>query len=89
MNKTFLTILFVLFGISVTGGMLSIYLDIKKWWSWLFVLTGFISGFIIGLLKVNISGGLILGAVFSFITISGGVLTRFYRLHYEKKDRNR
>jgi hypothetical protein len=85
MDTTILTILLVFACISGFGGILFIGFNIKKWWVWLFGLGGFLSGLFIGLIRADLVGGLKLGAIFSFMTYFGGVITRMYRLHYKGK----
>jgi FtsH-binding integral membrane protein len=86
MNTYLIAALLVLFCLSCVGGMISMYLvGYKKWWVWLFGIVGFISGFFVGLLATDITGGLTLGVLFAFIIISGGVVTRLYRSQFKDK----
>ena len=84
MNTTILTILLVLLCISGVGGIFLINYHIKKWWGWAFSLVGFLCGLSIGLLGLDLIGGLKLGSIFAFMIIFGGVITRKQRLHAEE-----
>ena len=63
----------------VCGIAIFIGLDLKKWFSWLFGLYGFISGFLFGLLRSDIRGGLVMGALFAFVVIYGGATSYWHR----------
>jgi hypothetical protein len=52
--------------------------------SWLCGLYGFVSGFLIGLSNADIRGGLELGALFAFIVLYGGAMTRFHKKRFMK-----
>jgi uncharacterized membrane protein HdeD (DUF308 family) len=70
-------------------------LDPKKWSSWLFGLLGFLVGFCIGffregangnlIFEINIKGSLQLGAIFAFMIMFSGVVTRWQRQYYAGK----
>jgi hypothetical protein len=69
-------------------------LDLKKWSSWLFALYGFLSGFLCGFLKqddngsftllVNWTGSLQLGALFAFVVMYAGAMSRWHRQRFAK-----
>lgn len=59
-------------------------LDLKKWFSWLFGLYGFITGFLFGVLKADVSGGLGLGILFAFVVMYGGTTSFVHRRRYKK-----
>ena len=59
-------------------------LDPKKWASWLFGVYGFVSGFLFGLLRANVSGGLKLGLLFALVVMWGGVTTRWNKQHFKQ-----
>jgi len=90
MNESILNLLLFLALISFVGGMFSIhYKGLKKWWVWLFILGGFLSGFFIGLITRGIYVGLEIGAIFTFIIISGSLVRRHQKQLYGKIDRNK
>jgi hypothetical protein len=68
----------------VCGTAIFVGLDLKKWLSWLCGLYGFVSGFLIGLSNADIRGGLELGALFAFIVLYGGAMTRFHKKRFMK-----
>ncbi len=68
----------------VCGLAIFVGLDLKKWFSWLFGLYGFISGLLFGLLKADISGGLALGALFAFVVLYGGATSFWHRQRYKE-----
>ncbi len=68
-----LIIFAVVFGISVFMG-----LDLKRTSSWLFGLCGFICGFVIGLVDLDVLAGLQLGVIFTFIIMFGGAIMRLH-----------
>lgn len=68
----------------VCGTAIFVGLDLKKWLSWLCGLYGFISGFLFGLLNAGTRGGLEMGALFAFVVLYGGAMTRFHRKRFTK-----
>jgi hypothetical protein len=87
---TNLLILLVVFSIGTFRG-----LDLKRWTSWLYGLYGFLSGFFLGLFREDTNGGLKfvvdiigsfqMGAIFAFLIMSTGAVTRWQRQYYGKK----
>jgi hypothetical protein len=77
-NTNFIVYL-IICGIAIFVG-----LDLKKWRSWLVGLYGFICGFLYGLLKADISGGLVMGALFAFVVIYGGATSYWHRQRFKK-----
>lgn len=67
----------------VCGGCIFIGLDPRKWFSWLFGLYGFVSGFIFGLLKADTRGGIMLGALFALVVIYGGISSFWQRQRFK------
>ena len=68
----------------VCGMAIFVGLDLKKWSSWLFGLYGFISGFLFGLSKADVPGGLGLGTLFAFVVMYGGATSFWHRQRYKK-----
>jgi len=58
-------------------------LDLKKWSSWLYGGYGFVSGFLVGLLKTDVYGGLGMGALFAFAVLYGGATSHWHRQRYK------
>jgi hypothetical protein len=87
MNTTISAILVVfLLCLSLLGGMASIHLvGFKKWWVWLFVMGGFISGLLIGLIGADVSVGFALGTICVIMIIFVGTFTRWQRQYYSNK----
>jgi hypothetical protein len=72
-----------LFVIVACIGML-IGLDPKKWSSWLFGLYGFLTGFLFGFVRTGPSVGFQVGALFAFIVMYSGAMTRWHRQRYNQ-----
>lgn len=68
----------------VSGMAIFLGLDLRKWFSWLFGLYGFISGFLFGLLKSDNSGGFTMGILFAFVVIYGGAMSHWHRKRFKK-----
>ena len=67
----------------VCGISIFVGLDLKKWPSWLCGLYGFISGFLFGLSKADVPGGLQLGVLFAFVVIYGGATSHWHRQRFK------
>lgn len=80
--STIVNLNFVIYLI-VCGICIFVGLDLKKWYSWLCGLYGFISGFFFGLSKADVSGGLQLGLLFAFVLIYGGATSRWQRQRFK------
>ena len=72
--------------LTVCGTCVFIGLDLKKWFSWLFGIFGFISGFLIGLQITDARGGLTMGSLFAFIVLYGGATTHRHRQRFRNKE---
>ena len=67
--------------ISAIGIVIGI--DLKKWSSWSFVIYGFLSGFLVGCLLVDLKSGLLGGLLFAFIVLYGGAMVRWQRERFK------
>ena len=72
------SVIFIIF----SGICIFIGLNPKKWYSWLFGLYGFFSGFSFGYMRAGMSLGLQIGFLFSLIIMSGGIMMRRQRQNY-------
>jgi hypothetical protein len=61
-------------------------LDLKKWFSWLFGILGFIGGFLIGLQITGARGGFTMGVLFAFMVLYGGATSYWHRQRFGKKE---
>lgn len=68
----------------VCGTAIFVGLDLKKSFTWLFGFYGFISGFLFGISKANISGGVVMGALFAFVILYGGATSYWHRQRFKK-----
>jgi hypothetical protein len=59
-------------------------LDLRKWYSWLAGLYGFITGCSAGFLAENPSPSWEVGLIFAIIIMASGAVMRQQRLHYSK-----
>jgi len=75
-----------IFWMFVIVGLIGIFigLDPKKWASWLFGVYGFVSGFLIGFLRDDVSAGLKLGLLCAVAVMWGGVTTRWQKQRSKK-----
>jgi hypothetical protein len=73
--------LFLFIVISAIGAFFGF--DINKWRCWLFGLYGFASGFFIGFVFVDSSGGLKLGLLFAFAVMYAGVTIYWHRQRFK------
>ena len=75
------TLFMVVFCIYVVIGGLSmvIGLDLKKWYSWLIGVFGFITGFLMGMVKSDIQTAITMGMLFPFFTLTSAALTHWNR----------
>lgn len=70
--------------IIVCGVGIFIGLDLKKWYSWLFGLYGFVTGLLFGLSKSpDVTGGLVIGAIFASIVLYGGATSYWQRQRFK------
>jgi hypothetical protein len=77
-------IIAILFAYLVVSGVgMLIGLDLRKWSSWLFGIYGFLSGFLIGFLIVDVRSGLMGGVLFAFIVLYGGAMVRWHRQRFK------
>jgi hypothetical protein len=60
-------------------------LNPKKWVNWMYGVCGFISGLLIGSLREDIKGGVIIGVVFMFAVMFSGTIIFWQRQYYGKK----
>ena len=58
-------------------------LDLRKWPSWLYGVYGFLSGFFLGLVFLDIWRGVELGILFAFAVMFGGANVRRGRERYK------
>ena len=72
-------ILVIVSGIGVFKG-----LNPKKWSSWLYVACAFAGGMLAGLLRADVYGGLVLGALLAALILYGGAMNRWHRQRAEK-----
>jgi len=79
---TIVNIIFVIY-VVVCGIGIFIGLDLKKWKSWLYGLYGFVSGLLIGLSRADVSGGLTLGLLFTFVVLYGGATSHWHRQRFK------
>lgn len=75
----------IFFYIFMAIGGISIFigLDLKKWHSWLIGVYGFVIGFLMGLVWVDISTAIIAGMLFAFLTLASGATV--YRTRQKAK----
>ena len=63
----------IVFGLVVASGF-----DLKKWYSWLFGVYGFLTFFLVGIVGTgNINEAIKAGALFAFFTMFGGAVMRW------------
>jgi hypothetical protein len=84
------TIILINFFIFLIVGSIGIFkgLDLKKWKSWLIGIYGFVSGFLIILLrgdKTDITVGFQIGAIFAFTSIFAGACTYYQRRFFKSE----
>ena len=70
--------------LAICGYCIFVGLNPKKWSVWVNGFYGFISGFMFGLSKSDIQGGLALGALFAFVVIYGGVTSYWNRQRFKE-----
>jgi hypothetical protein len=58
-------------------------LDLRKWSSWLYGIYGFLSGFFLGLMYLDVWKGVELGFLFAFAVLFGGANVRRGRERYK------
>jgi hypothetical protein len=58
-------------------------LDLRKWSSWLYGIYGFLSGFCLGLIYLDVWKGVELGILFAFAVMFGGANVRRGRERYK------
>ena len=69
----------------IVGGICTIVgLDLKKWYSWLAGLYGFLSGCLVGFLREGGSPSWQLGLISAIAVMSSGAVMRQYRIYYRK-----
>jgi hypothetical protein len=75
------TLIMILFYVFMLIGGISIYsgLDLKKSYSWLIVVYGFVIGFLMGLVWVDISTAITAGMLFAFLTLASGATVYWTR----------
>jgi hypothetical protein len=75
------TLTMILFYVFMLIGGISIYsgLDLKKSYSWLIVVYGFVIGFLMGLVWVDISTAITAGMLFAFLTLASGATVYWTR----------
>lgn len=78
------TIYIIAFSILTIIGGVGVFLGLnpRKWYSWLFGVCGFTSGFIVGLLRADIKGGLGMGVFFGLAVMFGGITIYWQRKRY-------
>lgn len=79
------TIAMANFYIFVLVGFIGIFLglNLRKWSSWLYGIYGFLSGFFLGFLFLDVRRGLELGAIFAFAVMYGGACVYWGRQRYK------
>lgn len=76
--------------ILVTGIMVGIGLDFRKWHNWLLIAYVFVSFFLIGIIETgNINSGIEASALFSFLALLGGAVINWNRNFAEKWFQNK
>lgn len=80
--KTLIMIFFYIF-MAIGGISICIGLDPKKWYSWLIAIYGFVIGFLMGLVWVDISTAITAGMLFAFLTLASGATV--YRTRQKAK----
>ena len=69
----------LIFLFCVITAMGNLGLDLKKWWSWIPIVSGFILGILFAFLKndsPNLGGGICLGLVIALLTTLFGIMMR-------------
>ncbi len=96
LEKPMATIILTNFFIFITVSSIATFkgLDLKKRYSWMYGLYGFISGFLVGFIRANDGGGYHLvtnligsfqaGIAFALMVLVGGATTRWHRSIGEK-----
>lgn len=65
-------------GISVIVG-----LDLRKWYSWLIGLYGFVAGLVLCYLLSDMKNGLLAGTFFASFTLFCGAMSRYHRYRWQ------
>jgi len=74
----------LLFSVSILGVAIFSGLDLKKVSSWLFGLSGFLCGLIIGIVsQAGLISGLQLGSIFAITIIFSGAIMRMHKQRYK------
>jgi undecaprenyl pyrophosphate phosphatase UppP len=86
------TILAIVIAIVVLYGIINVIVmfrgfDFKKWVSWLYVALGFLCGFTIGLLLLDVKKALLVGLLCAFLLFCNGVMLPWQRKLIEKWQR--
>jgi hypothetical protein len=81
MEIAIITILFAYLIVASVGVFTGF--DLRKWPSWLYGAYGFLSGYLIGFLIVDVSSGLLGGVLFAFMILYGGAMTHFHRQRFK------
>ncbi|HAE58845.1 MAG TPA: hypothetical protein DCG54_04875 [Anaerolineae bacterium] len=82
--ETFVTT-FVSIFVFVAMVFIGVGLNLKKWPSWLLGVYGFITGLLLGLFYSDIKNAFVAGMLFAFGVLSGGAMTRWHRMTWDKE----
>lgn len=84
------TLIMIFFYVYVLIGGISIIvgLDLKKWYSWLIAACGFVIGFLMGLVWVDLNNAFIAGSLFAFLTLAGGATVHWHRKRWKNSLEN-
>jgi hypothetical protein len=83
MRTIVLTITLILLTISAIGVFIGF--DPKKWINWVYGVCGFLSGLLIGSLRNDLKGGIIIGVIFAIAIMVSGMMIHWQREYYGKK----
>ena len=81
--KTLIMIFFYVF-MAIGGIAIYIGLDPKKWHSWLITAVGFVIGFLMGCVWVDIPNAIVAGLLFAALTFLSGATVHWNRKRYKE-----